>query len=243
MFRIRALKEILRENTLGEVIAGFLRSRRSYSQFGEDVFIEGIYDRLFKERGIEIERGTIVDVGCFRPVVYSNSYRFFRRGWASINIDPSDAAIAAFRRSRPQSINLACAVGPEATTAIFYNFGSRSVYNTLHAPTAAEVAKRLGADPSKTEVPVIPLRTLLEKHLLEPETFEILSVDAEGYDVEIIKSNDWNQFRPRIVIVERHNFDFCIEESELCQFMKKAQYVCYAYCNPNLVFLDKGSSL
>jgi hypothetical protein len=50
-------------------------------------------------------------------------------------------------------------------------------------------------------IPIIPLKKILEKHAGQKE-IDILSVDTEGYDLEVLESNDWQKFRPRFLIIE-----------------------------------------
>ena len=50
--------------------------------------------------------------------------------------------------------------------------------------------------------PVRPLRELVNAY---PDVFrraELLKVDAEAHDIEVLRSNDWSQFRPRFVVAE-----------------------------------------
>ncbi|MCW5198181.1 FkbM family methyltransferase [Desulfobulbus sp. F3] len=41
--------------------------------------------------------------------------------------------------------------------------------------------------------------------LIKKIDIDFLSVDAEGVDLKVLKSNDWNKYRPYIVLAEdRH---------------------------------------
>ena len=55
-----------------------------YSQFGEDKILNELIPNKFTN-------GFYVDVGCFHPKKYSNTYILFRRGWRGINIDMEDS--------------------------------------------------------------------------------------------------------------------------------------------------------
>src|SRR5271163_3018688 len=82
-----------------------LRSTRpSWSQFGEDLIVSNIV-------GLERTDGFYVDVGCFHPVRYSNSYVFYRRGWRGLCIDPSPICSRFWKLERPRDIVVNEAVG------------------------------------------------------------------------------------------------------------------------------------
>jgi len=59
-----------------------INSTGYYSQFGEDQ----ILDKLLPEK-----KGFFLDIGAGRPIRYSNTYLFYKRGWNGILIDPLTA--------------------------------------------------------------------------------------------------------------------------------------------------------
>ena len=60
-------------------------SMRHYSQYGED---DSTYQHL-----ASIHRGFFVDVGCFHPVKYSNTYRWYRKGWRGVDAEGYDLSV------------------------------------------------------------------------------------------------------------------------------------------------------
>ena len=56
------------------------------SQFDEDLKIL----KFFKEKGF------YVDIGCYHPIRYSNTYRMFKLGWKGMNIDLNPLSIEFF---------------------------------------------------------------------------------------------------------------------------------------------------
>ena len=44
---------------------------------------------------------------------------------------------------------------------------------------------------------------ILGEHLPANTAIDFLSVDVEGWDLEVLKSNDWTRFRPRVVLAEQ----------------------------------------
>ncbi len=51
------------------------------------------------------------------------------------------------------------------------------------------------------EVPVISMQAIFEKHF-QGRDVDFCSLDTEGMDLRILKSNDWNRFRPKVFCVE-----------------------------------------
>ncbi len=50
---------------------------RSYSQEGEDMLLR----RIFHSK----TRGCFIDIGACHPILHSNTYSFYKRGWRGIN--------------------------------------------------------------------------------------------------------------------------------------------------------------
>ena len=63
---------------------------------------------------------------------------------------------------------------------------------------------------------------------------DFLSVDAEGYDLTVLQSNDWEQHRPTLLLVEINN-----QFTEIVRFMASHNYL-LIFNNPdNGLFIDK----
>ena len=66
--------------------------RIHYSQFGEDVIL-----RTFIKNK---KTGFYVDVGCWHPKRFSNTYWLYKRGWRGINIDAMPGSMKPFKKTR-----------------------------------------------------------------------------------------------------------------------------------------------
>jgi len=168
-------------------------ARRCYSQEGEDMILQ----RVFGQR----REGFFVDVGAHHPFRYSNTYLFYKKGWRGINIDATPGSMRGFKKYRPADINLEVAVSQTPGEFFFYLFDD-SAYNTFDADVA-EKAQLAGARLlEKVNIASRPLKDILNEHLTENEKIEFLSVDVEGFDLEVLKSNDWIRYKPEYVLVE-----------------------------------------
>ena len=226
-----------------ERLAALRYRKTSYSQFGEDVHLKSFYDRLEFDLNIRVDRGCFVDIGAYRPIAQSNSYAFYRRGWQCINVDATPGSKLLFDKVRPRDINLEVAVGPAAGEATYFSFGSPSVWNTLSEEAAASAAAKTGIAPKRIPTKVQTLASILDRNdMVYP--VEILSIDAEGYDIEILRSNDFSRHRPRIILVETHDATAGnIAAHPTVQFLAVHGYQLHSWINPNLMFVRNDSVL
>jgi FkbM family methyltransferase len=170
-----------------------LQPLRSFGQNGEDL----ILDRMLEKE----VAGFYVDVGAHHPVRFSNTYLFYRRGWRGINIDAQPGSMRLFRKHRPRDINVECGVAARAGTLSYFRFNEPAL-NTFDESEAKlkDVAPYRIVD--RVEVGVRPLGDLLAEFLPAGQAIDFMTVDVEGLDAEVLGSNDWNRFRPRIVLAE-----------------------------------------
>ena len=168
----------------------------AYSQDGEDMILRRLFERQ--------QSGFYVDVGAHHPHRFSNTCYFYRRGWRGFNIDPNPDAIDAFRRDRPSDINVCVGVSDKAGELSFHFFNEPAL-NTFDADLAAERARLRDYRLVETRsVPVRRLDDLLTEYLPRDQEIDFLSIDVEGMDLSVLRSNDWSRFRPALLLVEAH---------------------------------------
>ena len=184
------------------------RLRFTYAQYGEDIIAETLLPEA---------RGFYVEIGAFHPVQISNTYLFYRKGWQGIAVDPHPRVAKLFRHRRPRDIMVQCAVGEEGP----------AVFDILDAGESNHL-RGSGVDSVSAKKPVRSIQvqcrrlsSLLTEHLPAGQNIDFLTVDAEGHDLSVVRSNDWQKFRPRLVAVE----DFAPEpESQICRFLAQQGY-------------------
>lgn len=163
--------------------------RFSYSQFGEDLIAASLLPE---------PQGFYVDVGAYHPVQLSNTYLFYRRGWRGLVIDADPDCAERFRRRRPRDIAVHAAVAEQAGEREFV-IETAGVSSHLQRP-----GDRATGGPSTRTLTVRTrtLRSILDEHLPAEQGIDFLSVDCEHVDLEVLRSNDWERHRPRVIAVE-----------------------------------------
>jgi FkbM family methyltransferase len=165
----------------------------SYSQEGEDMILK----RIFENHGA----GFYVDVGAYHPKRFSNTYYFYKRGWHGINIDAMPGSMAIFSKTRPRDINIEAAIAKENTEKTFYIF-NEGTFSSFDETLAR--SRVIGPNYIVSELKIITktLKDVLLEHIAKGQLINFLTIDVEGYDLEVLQSNDWKMFRPQYVLVE-----------------------------------------
>src|SRR5690606_23451660 len=76
----------------------------------EDIYLHKRFRRLERP-------GFYVDIGAHHPFKLSNTAYLWALGWNGVNVDAGAEAVAAFRKHRPQDMNIHAAVVDSATAA------------------------------------------------------------------------------------------------------------------------------
>lgn len=184
-------------STYNSFIKNYLvKYQKSYSQTGEDL----ILNNFFKYK----KNGVYVDVGANDPKKFNNTYLFYTKGWRGINIEPNIKKIKQLKRSRPQDINLNLGVGESVNELNFYEFkpDTLSTFSNEIANQYQQMGHKLK---EVKKVQVLPLKEVFEKYLSSPK-IDFMTVDTEGHDLDVLKSNDWTKYRPTYLIIETLEF-------------------------------------
>ncbi len=217
--------------------------RGYYGQFGEDTALQTYFISKSWNETKEYEvktTGFYVDIGAFSPIHISNTYWFYQHGWRGINVEPFPAVIQKFDKERPRDINISAAVGEEEGLHKYYSWGNSNM-NTFSAEKADLYIRegKVTGQPSILEIEMIRMETLLDRHLLPGMNIDFLSVDVEGMDLEVLTSNNWEKYRPELVVAELDctGIDEVIR-SELYYFMLGKGYTLYYWLNPSIIFAN-----
>lgn len=199
----------------------------SYSQAGEDMILNCIF--LSKSKGV------YVDVGANHPTRASNTYFFYKKGWTGINIDAFPDAIKLFRMQRKRDTNIETGVSDIEEILNFYIF-KESSYNTFNEELVDGI-KKVSLLKDVKKISVKPLSSILSQ--LNITSIDFMSVDVEGLDLNVLKSNDWNTFRPKIILVEDFNYGNDIKNSIIFKYMHTLGYVYFCKSVTNAFYIEK----
>jgi FkbM family methyltransferase len=217
-------------------VKAFLRHPHSqvcYSQEGEDLILQRIFH--------DIPNGYYVDVGAHHPWRFSNTYLFYRRGWTGINIEPNPSVQPWFAAHRPRDINLQCAIS-DVDGILTYHLFDEPALNTFDAAVAqGHVETTSYKLVGKRQVAVKRLDKVLSETLPQGQRIDFLSVDVEGLDLAVLRSNDWRRFRPRIVLAEALGSSLDeVANGDVARFMAGEGYRLFAKTYNTLFFVDKS---
>ena len=201
---------------------------KSYSQYNEDIIVDSLLNNK--------EQGFYVDIGANDPVRNNNTKRFSLRGWYGLNVEPQTDMYQKIVEDRPEDINLNIGIGNDINEKdlfiLIYN-NSTTGLSTFNKKDAKNSLKKKNVKLKKTiKVKFETLNNIFNKYL-KNHIIDFRSLDVEGYELNVLQSNDWTRFRPTILLIEiNRNYKI------LVQYLKKNKYELVFNNGTNGIFMD-----
>ena len=192
-------KEINKQFNTSDIFA-----HKYYAQEGEDILLLRYFN--YKKNGF------FVDIGAHHPTKLSNTYKLYDLGWNGINIDAMPGSMQKFNELRNRDINIEAAVSDKIETLTYFKFNEPAL-NTLDEVKARNIIENSPFKlTDKISLKCKTLKQILEENLPVNTPIDFFSIDVEGFDLRALKSNDWQKFKPKVIIVECDdiNLDFIL---------------------------------
>jgi len=194
------------------VIYSFLIShtKEYFSQTGEDKLLSVYLPEL---------SGRYIDIGAGQPVRGSNTYYFYKRGWDGFLIDPLRFNQKLNSIFRKRDIKLESLIADQDEFLDFFEFYPGE-YSTTVKKVADNLLDRNIKLKNTYKVKCFPLGSL--DILMKPTDPSFVSIDVEGMDLDVLKSNNWEKIKPRVICIEE---DPPIKsESKISKYLKTVDY-------------------
>ena len=196
----------------------------SYSQYGEDLVLDGILENK--------KNGFFIDIGANDPVILNNTKRFYDKGWSGINIEPNPVLYLKCAEQRTRDITLNLGIGLNCQEIPFYLLSA----DTLSCFSKSDARRNcILFNERIIEIKNIHMKALSQifEDYAANQNIDFISIDVEGYEMEVLKSNNWTKYRPKLILIEiAHN------TMEIISYLKKNEYKLVFKNSTNGIFLD-----
>ncbi|MFZ2072141.1 MAG: FkbM family methyltransferase [Minisyncoccia bacterium] len=209
-------------------------ARYTFSTCAEDLIVADILGEL------GIKKPIYIDIGAHHPVFGNNTYLLYRRGGHGVLVEPNKDLCEKIKNKRPRDVCLNGGAGRNDGEENFYAF-SRDTRSTFSKQQAEEWEKASGQKPTIQKQLTFSLNTIVKKYFSNSD-IDLVSIDAEGYDVEIISGYNFEK-RPKVFCIE--SIFFGIEnpdprDRQIFDLMKKHEYLLKLQTRNNSIFVDSN---
>lgn len=209
----------------------------SYSQCGEDLVINYIF------KALKINNPVYLDIGSNHPVINNNTYLLYKNKNFGVCIEPDPCLYKKLKRKRNKDRILNIGICGSYNTdqeADFFIMSSNTL-NTFSEKIAEEYQKKCNQKIIKiVKIKLKNINNIIEEYF--KSTPNLISIDTEGFDFEIIKSLDFDKYKPDIIIVETLTYSTTnleIKLNDIIDFMINKGYFVYCDNYINTIFVNK----
>jgi FkbM family methyltransferase len=221
----------------------FRYSNISYSQNGEDIIIKNLFNKL------RIQYPTYLDIGANHPIYVSNTYLLYVKGSKGVCIEPNPILYQKLKRTRSRDTCINAGVAfDEKREADFYLFPYKAHGLSTFSKQEADFWEQEGNENVGTysvekvlKMKLVDINSIIENHFAPHPNF--ISIDVEGLDLQILKTLDFERFKPEVICVETLNYHQANKESkeqEIEKFLTDKGYFVYADTYLNTIFCSKN---
>jgi FkbM family methyltransferase len=211
-----------------------VEGRLSYSEQGEDIVLFHVLRDLLK-----VSAPTYLDIGAAEPVLGSNTYLLYCTGGRGVLVEPNPAYVEKLRLKRPNDVVVAAGVGVgRETEADYFVIRDHPPLNTFSSDVVARMRAESREDPVERvlKMPLIPVNDIIATHLGRAP--DLLSIDVEGLDLAILRTLDFQRWRPGSIIAETIPMKPSGANTEVVRFLLSKSYVVRGGSAINTVFVD-----
>lgn len=162
----------------------------SYSQYGQDSYI---LHKLFNYKN----KGVFLDVGGNDPINCNNTYLFEKSGWTGIAIEPQTDFNEAWENNRKTEL-LNYVIGEENKKVNFISGGEKE--NGLSGVEGYNKVSKNNQNKIEKEQKRLD-SILIERNI---NKVDLLSIDVEGYEMNVLKSIDFKRIDIKVIVIENN---------------------------------------
>lgn len=211
-----------------------------YSFSGVDIVLKKIF--------YQQEKGFYIDVGCQNPIKNNNTYLLYKKGWEGINIDLDKDNIDLFNSARPKDSNFNKAISSDIKNVELYFYHKKSPINTIDKKTSDfQKAKVTSIKKINTDT----LDNIILNSKYKNHTFDLLSIDVEGHELDVLKGFDLDKYSPKVIVVEYLDLNVTkleiknlsienVLNSEIYKYLISKNYILVNSIYCDLVFVNKN---
>lgn len=229
---------------------GFVRSIRveappviSYSEFGEDMIINDLFD------SIPLKSVSYLDIGANNPKFRNNTYLFYERGFRGVLVEPDSYLCGQLKHARPGDtvLNSGIGIDKEIKEADFYLFSEKADGFSTFSSEEAKYWEETGLDGKKhkieriRKISLLNINEVIENYLTECPDF--ISIDAKGWNLQILETFDFEKYNPAAFCVEtlalkKDGSTYRI--AEINKIFEKHGYFSFRETAANNIFVNKN---
>jgi FkbM family methyltransferase len=177
-----------------------------------------------------------MDIGAYHPFFLSNTALFYINGSHGINIEPDTNLFHPFQKYRKRDVNLNIAISDRNEVKPLYIMTIPTL-NTLSLEEANRNAKLYGIEIERIDQKQCHTIEYVAGHYFNQKMPDLLTIDVEGFELDIFQSFDMKKLMPKVICVEAYDIHEDRKEirQNLLDYLKSQGFTIYADTGLNVI--------
>lgn len=133
---------------------------------------------------------------------------------------------------RTRDINLNLGIGMDACELPFYILSADTLSSFSYNDAKHNCRVFRERIVETVNIPIQPISYIFNKYVREKK-IDFLSIDVEGYELRILQNNNWDKYRPNVILIELHN-----STRDILAYLEKNNYNLVYKNSTNGIFVD-----
>ena len=214
-----------------------------YAEFFTDKYVRETFFPDFSYRGV------VVEVGCATPMLLSMSQHFRQNGWRCIGVEPNPKFVSLHRACANEVYAYAASdfdrddvdfVVVEDTDDYSNDGLSAHSYSALGIKDRYRDYQNQAIDDFRQmqiQVKVRRLDTILAEHCPEIRHIDLLSVDVEGFELEVMRGLNLEATPVKVIVLEN-----LFDDSEYTEYMQSQGYSLHSRIKYNYIYVPSAGA-
>ena len=211
-----------------------------YSQFNEEEIICNYFSNRL---------GIVLDIGANDGKTFSNSLALIEKGWSAICIEPTEEAFVRLFNLHKNNSLVVClnvAITEKSGTNVMLvngvhykdDVGLLSIVCGENFDVTKPIEKNEYNWQNYQTVKTLTFEDMVSEITINIEKgIDLITVDAEGYDYDILKQIDLQKYNTKMVIVETDNLSSTNQKFEI--LLQQQGFKLHANTITNLIYTKK----
>jgi len=147
-----------------------------------------------------------------------------------------------FNTKRPRDINIEKPISNKKQVFTYYAFNEPALNGFSKELSQARNGKNNYFIEWTKDLETSTLEEILDTHLPRGQEIDFLSIDAEGLDFIVLQSNNFQKYRPKVILIEILRKDLLdIQNSEITKYLEQFKYTIYAKTINTVIFISENT--
>lgn len=153
---------------------------------------------------MHLSKGVFVDVGANDGIKGSMTYDLEKNGWTGILVEPNPTLVERLKKVRTSPVFPYAISSTEGDLPFYIVEGPDNLHGLSRFNYTTEFESHINKSGGSVKKMIVHVKKIsnVMKEAAQLDHVDFLKIDVEGHELEVLKSFDFDKYRPRLIVTE-----------------------------------------